>query len=248
MRTGSCRRRRNRWRPGASRPARAGRCRASSPRRAARRGSPLASRPVSASRHARCWPGARRRSMKGRYQSGVPRRPPPRCAGRHRDPVCARSGRSAATPTGGDTAGSHSRQRSNSDDWPSAGIDRKQLAPDRMRLLPFTHDDRPHRARVALRLSRRAERGVVDVAGERACPARTPRQSGSGGSRISRKRIASASKCSRRPASGSPMPSSSLIASVACSRPITPGSTPSTPASLQLGAASGGGGSGNRQR
>jgi hypothetical protein len=43
-------------------------------------------------------------------------------------------------------------------------------------------------------------------------------------------------------------PSTSLIASVACSTPITPGSTPSTPASAQLGDAPGGGGAGYRQR
>jgi len=36
--------------------------------------------------------------------------------------------------------------------------------------------------------------------------------------------------------------------SVACNRPTTPGSTPSTPTSEQFGAASAGGGSGNRQR
>src|SRR3546814_2391422 len=61
-------------------------------------------------------------------------------------------------------------------------------------------------------------------------------QSGSGGSRVSRKRIDSASKCSSRPVSGSPTCNSSLSTSVASSIPITPGSTPSTPASLQLGA------------
>src|SRR3546814_10093146 len=58
-------------------------------------------------------------------------------------------------------------------------------------------------------------------------------QSGSGGSRVSRKRIDSASKCSSRPVSGSPTCNSSLSTSVASSIPITPGSTPSTPASLQ---------------
>ncbi len=44
------------------------------------------------------------------------------------------------------------------------------------------------------------------------------------------------------------MPSSTLIASVAMMLPITPQSTPSTPASPHEGAMSGGGGSGNRQR
>ena len=48
--------------------------------------------------------------------------------------------------------------------------------------------------------------------------------------------------------SGSPMPSSSLSASVACSEPMMPGSTPSTPPSAQDGASSGGGGCGKRQR
>ena len=38
------------------------------------------------------------------------------------------------------------------------------------------------------------------------------------------------------------------MASVTCSEPITPHSTPSTPASWQDGAMSGGGGSGNEQR
>src|SRR5437588_1100140 len=48
--------------------------------------------------------------------------------------------------------------------------------------------------------------------------------------------------------SGSPIPSSSFTASVACTSPITPGSTPRTPASLQLGTRPGGGGEGYRQR
>ena len=60
--------------------------------------------------------------------------------------------------------------------------------------------------------------------------------------------VASASKRSSRPISGSPIPSASLSASLACSEPTMPGSTPSTPPSAQLGASSGGGGSGNRQR
>ena len=58
----------------------------------------------------------------------------------------------------------------------------------------------------------------------------------------------SASYASRRPTSGSPRSSSSLIASSAWIDPMMPGSTPSTPASAQLGASSGGGGSGSRQR
>ena len=45
-----------------------------------------------------------------------------------------------------------------------------------------------------------------------------------------------------------PRPSSSLSASVACSSPTTPGSTPSTPASAHDGTEPGGGGSGNRSR
>ena len=44
------------------------------------------------------------------------------------------------------------------------------------------------------------------------------------------------------------MPSSTLIASLAWMLPITPQSTPSTPASPHEGAMSGGGGSGKRQR
>ena len=45
-----------------------------------------------------------------------------------------------------------------------------------------------------------------------------------------------------------PTPRMSLMASSACTQPTRPGSTPSTPASAQLGAAPGGGGSGYRQR
>src|SRR5881398_1632380 len=53
--------------------------------------------------------------------------------------------------------------------------------------------------------------------------------------------VASASKRSSRPTSGSPIPRQSLSASLACSEPTMPGSTPSTPPSAQLGASSGGG-------
>ncbi len=48
--------------------------------------------------------------------------------------------------------------------------------------------------------------------------------------------------------SGSPAPMISLMTSVACSRPIVPGSTPSTPLAPQDGASSAGGGSRKRQR
>ena len=58
----------------------------------------------------------------------------------------------------------------------------------------------------------------------------------------------SASTSSSRPISGSPMPVRSLIASVAWITPISPGSTPSTPPSAQLGTSPGGGGSRKRQR
>src|SRR5919199_748021 len=51
---------------------------------------------------------------------------------------------------------------------------------------------------------------------------------------------ASASKSSSRPTSGSPIPSASLSASFACSEPMIPGSTPSTPPSAHEGASSGG--------
>ena len=60
--------------------------------------------------------------------------------------------------------------------------------------------------------------------------------------------VASASKSSSRPTSGSPIPAASLIASFVCSEPMIPGSTPSTPPSAHDGASSGGGGSGKRQR
>ena len=73
-------------------------------------------------------------------------------------------------------------------------------------------------------------------------------QAGSRRSETSVKEAASASKSSSRPTSGSPIPSASLSASFAWIEPITPGSTPSTPPSAQLGASSGGGGCGNRQR
>ncbi|CAA9357389.1 MAG: hypothetical protein AVDCRST_MAG40-3250 [uncultured Gemmatimonadaceae bacterium] len=58
----------------------------------------------------------------------------------------------------------------------------------------------------------------------------------------------SASTSSSRPASVSPRPSTSLIASVAWIVPTSPGSTPSTPPSSQEGTAPGGGGSRNRHR
>src|SRR3954464_15230257 len=54
----------------------------------------------------------------------------------------------------------------------------------------------------------------------------------------------SASYISSRPMSGSPAPVTSLMTSVACSRPIVPGSTPSTPLAPQEGASSAGGGPG----
>src|SRR6185312_3766006 len=72
-------------------------------------------------------------------------------------------------------------------------------------------------------------------------------QAGQFGSRKRRSSLnspASASYVIRRPTNGSPIPSSTLIVSVACNRPMIPGSTPSTPASAQLGASAGGGGSG----
>src|SRR5205823_13589918 len=72
-------------------------------------------------------------------------------------------------------------------------------------------------------------------------------QSGHFGSRrslTSRNRIPSASYVRRRPTSGSPIPSRSFTTSVACTSPITPGSTPRTPASLQEGTRPGGGGVG----
>ena len=57
-----------------------------------------------------------------------------------------------------------------------------------------------------------------------------------------------ASYSSSRPSSVSPSPVISLIASVAWIAPITPGSTPNTPPSAQLGTVPGGGGDGNRHR
>ncbi len=44
------------------------------------------------------------------------------------------------------------------------------------------------------------------------------------------------------------MPSNSFNASQACIKPMIPGTTPSTPASSQLGAEPADGGSGKRQR
>ena len=64
-------------------------------------------------------------------------------------------------------------------------------------------------------------------------------QSGSGGSRTVRNRVASASQISSRPDSVSPMPRISFSTSVACSVPITPVTAPSTPASLQVGTSAG---------
>src|SRR3954464_15570341 len=57
----------------------------------------------------------------------------------------------------------------------------------------------------------------------------------------------SASYSSSRPMSGSPTPTTSLMTSVACSRPIVPGRTPRTPLAPQDGASSAGGGTGDRQ-
>ena len=57
-----------------------------------------------------------------------------------------------------------------------------------------------------------------------------------------------ASYRSSRPTSDSPSPVISLIASVAWIEPITPGRTPNTPPSAQLGTVPGGGGEGKRQR
>ena len=64
----------------------------------------------------------------------------------------------------------------------------------------------------------------------------------------SRNRIRSASNSTSRPISESPAPRISLITSFACSAPMIPGSTPSTPPSAQDGTSPGGGGSGNKQR
>ena len=51
-----------------------------------------------------------------------------------------------------------------------------------------------------------------------------------------------------RPTSEDPNPRINLIVSIAWMDPTIPGSTPSTPASEQLGASSGGGGSGSMSR
>ena len=58
----------------------------------------------------------------------------------------------------------------------------------------------------------------------------------------------SVSTRSSRPLIGLPIPSISFSASVACSIPINPGRTPSTPPSAQLGTLPTGGGFGYRQR
>ena len=75
-----------------------------------------------------------------------------------------------------------------------------------------------------------------------------PGQAGSRGSASSWNRAAKASKHSRRPTSGRPTWRISLITSLACNKPMMPGSTPRTPASLQFGASAADGGSANRQR
>src|SRR4029079_16725964 len=54
--------------------------------------------------------------------------------------------------------------------------------------------------------------------------------------------VSSASNSTSRPASVVPIPSSTLRASLVWSRPKMPGTTPSTPATEQPGASSGGGG------
>ena len=171
-------------------------------------------------------------SMKGEYQSGF-------VAGDGSDALAASGRRGEAAGAGFDWADFRAcAANASSISSNSAGED-----PSMHRPIPIVVET----ASLTLSLRCRAERCVVDVTGK-ISPGRHTGQSGSGDSRVSRKRRASASKCSRRPVSGAPRPRTSLIASVACSRPITPGNTPSTPASAQLGAASGGGGSGNRQR
>src|SRR5215475_950221 len=73
-------------------------------------------------------------------------------------------------------------------------------------------------------------------------------QSGRRGMLNERNVISSASYDSNRPFKGFPIPSSSLMTSVAWIRPMVPGNTPSTPASSQLGASSGGAASAQTQR
>src|SRR5439155_24490472 len=73
-------------------------------------------------------------------------------------------------------------------------------------------------------------------------------QFGSRRSETSLNSAASASKSSSRPASESPIPSASFSASLAWSEPMSPGRTPRTPPSAQLGASSGGGGGAKSQR
>ena len=68
--------------------------------------------------------------------------------------------------------------------------------------------------------------------------------SGSGVSRISRQVIASASCSSTRPSRGSPVPVTSLTASVTMTAPTVAGSMPKTPPSAQLGTSPSGGASG----
>jgi hypothetical protein len=71
---------------------------------------------------------------------------------------------------------------------------------------------------------------------------------GSGRRLNTRNSISVVSTDRMRPMSGSPRPRSTLIVSSAWIDPMMPGSTPSTPASAQLGASSAGGGSGTMSR
>src|SRR4029079_19180179 len=76
-------------------------------------------------------------------------------------------------------------------------------------------------------------------------------QAGHSGSRFRRNsvnEVSSASNSTSRPESVSPRSSSTFRTSFAWSRPMIPGTTPSTPATEQPGASSGGGGVGYRQR
>src|SRR5918994_5135375 len=66
-------------------------------------------------------------------------------------------------------------------------------------------------------------------------------QAGSRQMRTSSKLVLMASNISSLPASGLPTPRMSLKTSLAWMMPAIPGSTPSTPATLQAGASSGGG-------
>ena len=125
---------------------------------------------------------------------------------------------------------------------------RSIASPRRQPLGQFSRRDLADTARAGSRRGSASRRTRRSRSALSALECRTRGHSGSRRRRMVRKFIRRASTSSSRPASVSPIPRINLIASVAWMVPMRPGSTPSTPASAQLGTSPGGGGSRKRQR